>query len=167
MNSSPTILEPAPNCSWNWLCSKMLTWLWYKLLFVVYNVLLCAMQSVTKFSYPFYNWSWSFYPDIWIIWPLFELMFSLIAVHDFHDIFIRMTFTTRVQLGNIAVVLAHCPKSIWPLLENTMTRPGTKSHIYYCSDKKFIVHTKNALPYIWIVRQNCLTIQTNSWACLV
>ena len=87
----------------------------------------------------------------------------MIAVHDFHDIFIRMTFTTRVQLGNIAVVLAHCPKSIWPLLENTTTRPILTT----VQTKIFIVHTKNALPYIWIVRQNCLTIQTNSWACLV
>ena len=29
----------------------------------------------------------------------------------------------------------YCPKSIRPLLEHTVTRLGTKSHINYCSDR--------------------------------
>ena len=86
----------------------------------------------------------------------------------------RKVWKTRLWLGNdytqlqlsftqqfTVMSVYHCPKSTWPLLEHTMTRPGTSVNIKLLfSQQNFKVHTKNALQNIWIVIQNCLTIQT-------
>ena len=41
--------------------------------------------------------------------------------HEFIQIFLFIKINWVIEV--------HCPKRIWPLLEHTVTRPGTKSHI--------------------------------------
>ena len=67
---------------------------------------------------------------------------------------------TQIEMIHFNKSKIYSPKSIWPLLEQVQYLATVQTKKFHSSYDVL----RNGFPNIWIVIQNCLTIQKNGWA---